>query len=463
MPKKQQQKKQQQQPKQQIQVAVVAKRPPAQKPKPKAKQAQPSAKGVAVSYAKALPSSVGRYSKLTNSQTVTGSDYLSDVTITGASGTAVLSSFKVNPLTMLPSSRLSGFARLYEKFTVTSMKVIYEPQVSSATSGQVMVWYEANPEITWAQTGQTLLQEVSPMQCRLMTPPWVAGTMTVPDRVLKNAKGGRWFVNPTSAQDPIDVYAGRIYIGVDNLNSGGPALTFGRFILQWTVQFFDAQNSTQTSEAFYLGGSTGGTSTDANPLGTGYTSTGGDPNLVTITGNGTDNVVAVSTPGTYAIDAFTTGGGGAALTSTSTIVYTDINNTSTVIYQGNAGTQKFWRFNFTALVAGASFTIHDAGGTTHPSGAVFVMAVRYSDLALTKSQMREVVHDHRMAQLEARLRALDTWSSSTTITGTITDGNNPTKTVALTSETEYTGIVPVEIIPPPQQTSTSPCSCTSHS
>lgn len=454
-------------------------KPQNNKPKPKPQKQkkrknnqarkQPLAQqGVAVSYAQGLGLSVGRYTKLTNRQRVTGSDYLDDVTVTGASGTVIYSSYKLNPLTMLPNSRLAGFARLYEKFSIKKLRVHFDQLAPTGTAGQVMMWFEPNPELTWTQTGTQLLTEVAAMQCRYMCPPWQAGTMNVPEKVMQNAKGGRWFVNPANAEDPVDTYAGLIYIGVDNLNSGGPTMVYGRLIVEWEVEFYDAQNSTQSGDAFTIGNTAAGSATDANPFGLTYTTTSGDPGLLSITSTGTDNMVAFSTPGSYTLEATSSGTGGAALTGSSTIATVNASGLSSLIYSASGGAQKVWRIQVTVLVSGGGFTIHDAGGTTHPNGFTYFTVVRTSDLTLTKGESREKASSLRIRELEDRIfrlmdltgcdagkEALDPFVGTTTVSGTIQDGNQPLETVNLTSTTTYAGVMPVEVVAPSPSTSSS--------
>ncbi len=450
-------------------VVVKPKNGPKQQPKKKkTKTAPQKSPSLSLTYATKLSEKVGRYDRLGSQQRIHGSDYLSDVTVTGSSGTVVLGSFKLNPLTMLPNSRLSGFAKLFEKYRILSLKVTYKPQSSALTGGNVLVWFEANPEIEWTLQGQELLDAVSALQCREMTPPFTQTTMNVPTKVLTNARGGRWYTNPTYAEDPADTYAGRIYLGVDNLDSGGASpLLFGRFIIEWTLEFYDAQNSTLTSDAFLVCNSTPGTAGQTKPFGTGQEVSYGDPGLMVLSTDGLKNILAFSTPGVYILDAFSSGTGGAALTNTSTIAAINGNLISNIIYQAQTQTQKVWRIIVEVLVAGGGFSILDTAGT-HPNGAVYLFLARVDNVSLTKSQVRRRIEDDRYNALLAQVRALTlqrspqklapditTLSSTSTITGTVVDGNGPTQTVALEESTTYSGSLDVNVIEPPPPSSSS--------
>lgn len=438
-------------------VLVVAK--PAEAPKPKKQRkrrakkqgkAKPNQGPIAYNVSKGVSSRVGQYSKISDTQTIKGSDYLDAITVTGASGTAVYRKYRLNPLVLLNSSRLSGIARLYTKYRITDLKLRFEPQSPADTGGTVWMFFDPSPSSDWNETGTELLTRAAAMKHKANCLPFQEATLNVPSAAMRNASKALLFCDPQLGEDDTDVYAGTLYTLVDNLNTGGGAFTFGRIIIEWSLVFTEPCNAPLSSDDWVYGSSIPGSSGQTKPFGYPYVVAGGSETLFNLESDGTDNIVSFPSPGSYVMDVLTSGSGGAALTTSSVITAgTGLTVNNTIIYQGDTQTQKIWRLDVTAAQTGASFKIHDSAGT-HPSGYVFITVIRYNSVAaLPKSVARQAAHDNLMREITKKLAFLNTLQCTTSTTATITDSNGLTDQVASTSNTSFTGTLPVLVEDPP--------------
>lgn len=439
-------------------------------------------RGPPVTYAKASKAKGVRTSGGKTSRCESGSDIINVVSIGGTAPTTatVLSSYLINPLTLLSGTRLRVLATLYQKYHFKKFKLVWEPELSTQFSGRVFAAVLANPELEFNYTGVNLLQKVTQLKdgnrlLNLLQPMWKSGSLDIPARTLINSPGQKMVIDPDNSDELMDCYGGKLIIGVD-----GPMTintTYGTWRLDWELEFFDpvSEPALNAGVAQYLTTADPGQS---KPWGSSIASTVfGDPNLAVLTANGTSNVLTFNDDGYYNIDVFyPTNTGGAAMTSSSTITGGNgatVTSTTIHVENGAAADQgKHWLIKATVLngtTPGSNgyISISDSAGTHPPQQAMMTIIKYLPTVSLTRGErLRQQVADDksslekRIAQLEALLLSGEkintTGVTARPLAGipvmeysetmvTTNGGNSPPQVTTVTGETSQ--VFPIETEP----------------
>ncbi len=377
----------------------------------------------------------------------------------------VLGAYYVNPLALLSGTRVAALSALYQKFRFTKFRLVWEPELATTFSGRVWAVYMANPNDELPGTGTRLLQELTNLPYKLLTP--AMGGLELKDRqfsvapsAMVNSPGQKYITDVENSSEFLDCYQGRLLFGCD-----GPLVantTYGTWKLDWGVEFYDpiANPSLNAGVVQYLMTADAGQS---KPFGSAPASViFGDPAVASVGLNPTStaNAVTPGDEGSYNLIAYYPApSGGAGLTSSSTIAAVGsgvtINN-SDVAYE-YAQTGKRWAINFTCSSQNATgtqnyITVLDSAGT-HPSTACVVTIIKYRPLvplpknekARRQAALERDEFRNKIALLEKRLSAptplgpvLEISEQSTTESG----GQAPpttTTTTALVSQ-----LLPIE-------------------
>lgn len=166
------------------------------------------------------------------SMTLSGCDYLATVNCSALNDSVVMQSFLLNPQRMIPGSRLATFGAMWDKFSFQYLELIYEPSVSTTTSGSIML--SADPDVLDDYTGQKgnlLLQKLSSTAHNVSVPVYGPVRLRINDkRFFKRDL----FTEPETLSDPRNSYSGRVWLA----SCGGLAAgTYGRLYLKWKVNF----------------------------------------------------------------------------------------------------------------------------------------------------------------------------------------------------------------------------------
>lgn len=161
-------------------------------------------------------------------QDLMGCDYLTAVTIAPSSaptlGSAFIAQYAINPMTIIPQSRLSRFAALYDKYRIVSMTFYYATSVSTMTDGAIAMGWDADTDDDYSSvTGDPAIEYISNMPRNVQFSTYRNASLTIPG-------GKELFVQPEVGSDPRLVNHGRLWIAsVGGLAAG----TYGRIMVKW--------------------------------------------------------------------------------------------------------------------------------------------------------------------------------------------------------------------------------------
>jgi len=401
--------------------------PKAAKPKPKQAPKKKSNSSGGMNTAKSSSKKAGKMGGVSHHITGNTLIYTLNTGSTVPADAQVLYKVYVNPKTLAgPRTRLSKLAGLFEKFTCDKLVLRYENVAAQTFSGSSLAWYEANPLKNFPQFSDELRQTVSEQDHWRQVPLCKTGTLVIPKSSMINAIGGRYFCDPTNADDPTTTYAGRVWIGCN-----GPLLAntqYGTWYVDWAFTFYEDTCDNEDDDEAVRFTTPPGQSATTSPLGT---SIGliqlGSSSFISLTGSGTASVLTfLAGIGTYCGSVLTTGSGGAALTSTSTVVAVGCTQVN-IIYSAVTGTQKVWDFIVTTTAPNATLSVSDAGGQTHPNGAVIHQwAYEPTSTSLTKSELNALATKAIAADWEKRFNDLValTNRASLALPGTATTSYN---------------------------------------
>lgn len=435
-----------------------------------AKKGGAKGKGTAVSYASNVGKKLGKNTIQTK---ISGSDILYEVrTGNPAINDAYIAKvIPISPATVLSGSRLNQFAPLYQRFRFTKFHLKYKPLVSTSFTGNVAVGYVADPSQEIAGTGLTLMQEVAELPFRHVGLPWKSGALNIKASDMVPAPGMKFTCDPTEEADNIEVYQGRLFFVYDNLTTTNTL--YGRWELDWTVEFYDPIITKANNSAFLRGTGTGDP-TDAHPWGEGFQALQGDSDLAKVGLSQSNNtMVTFLNNGQYLIYAFypnTTGGAGLS----STTNYTLSNGcvmTSSYVFPTGGGTGKFWRYSIWAVDNG-TLTLSDTAGQTHPDNGPDILILRIGPYPITnsltsKKKMAKEIQELKQMVLSLSLQSKGQQATPpfppfpgiqgtghaqtvTSIVGEIVDHNNPPKFISIESASS-TSIGPIETIVAPDE------------
>lgn len=165
-------------------------------------------------------------------QDLMGCDYLTAVTIAPSSaptlGSAFIAQYAINPMTIIPQSRLSRFAALYDKYRIVSMTFYYATSVSTMTDGAIAMGWDADTDDDYSSvTGDPAIEYISNMPRNVQFSTYRNASLTIPG-------GKELFVQPEVGSDPRLVNHGRLWIAsVGGLAAG----TYGRIMVKWVIKF----------------------------------------------------------------------------------------------------------------------------------------------------------------------------------------------------------------------------------
>lgn len=165
-------------------------------------------------------------------QSLEGCDYFQDIIITAGSpatsNSAVLFSAPINPLSLIPNSRLQRFAGLYDKWRLEEMSFFFATSVATSTNGALLMAWDADTDDDYSQvTGTALLTELNSTQANINFSVYRNANMRIP-------RSQELFVQAEQSGDPRLVNHGRLWVASEG---GLAAGTYGRIMVKWRVKF----------------------------------------------------------------------------------------------------------------------------------------------------------------------------------------------------------------------------------
>lgn len=170
-----------------------------------------------------------------NTLTVSGTDYLTDLTLTSAVTTStVINQIILNPLSLVPASRLARFALLYDKYKFNKLRLRYKTAVGTGTGGQFQMAFDYDPDDNYqSSTGPTLNSQLSGCADNMEFPAYHNAILS------STSKSPVLFVQSEAGGDQRLVNWGRVWIATIG---GMPAGTYGYFELDWSITFSKPNN-----------------------------------------------------------------------------------------------------------------------------------------------------------------------------------------------------------------------------
>lgn len=374
--------------------------------------------------------------------------------------TQVLYKKYVNPMTMIPQSRMAIIARLYEKYHINSLRFYWKTAVAETFSGDSYVWHCSNPLEPYPEIGLPLQQRLTNELYHQVVPVCKEGGLAIPKAQFENAKGFRYYCDPENAQDQTTAYAGQVFIA-----SKGPLIAnndYGTWYVDWDITFWNPQANQidDTSAGVFVG--TAGSEGQSNPLAAPWVPILGsqvtDFNIAVAPASA-GSIMTFTRNGIWVIDFFSNGSGGAALTNTSTITSGAGAATVSFIEQAETQTQKVWRFQVTVTSTPATVTVKDTAGTHPTGGGAGTVAFIPAAAPMTMNERNAIVEKQRLGHVATANSKLDFLFKKLGIEAPATmdasydllvdDGNNnPPAHITGTVHTDV-GVLDVAVIPPP--------------
>lgn len=351
---------------------------------------------------------------------LSGTDFLGAVKATNnVSDSTVLDSWLINPIAMMPGSRLAQFGELWDKYKFLELEVIAETVGGTNSTGTMCM--ALDPDVLddyTTLTGDTLIQRMSAAPANVSFPVWQPISLKTPGKFFNDPT--RW-VDPNTDSDPRTVYTGKLWVAsVGGLNPG----TYLRLYCRWKIQFENpaldtsyadgsaiifTQNSAQISAQYPFG--------DYSTIivnGTGYI---GAPSVVFKSSTTLGSVIQFQSPGFYIVAIARTGTamGIGAFTS---IVFNGCTQTVTPSIPGIATPYGFVTSNggstqscFISIVeatkAGATMSSTGDSGVTHTSAQTFVSKFSGSfSRSNTPMYVSNASLSAKVAELESHLKRL---------------------------------------------------------
>lgn len=179
------------------------------------------------------------YKTVNRTITLSGREFISDI-----ESSVAFASFSrlLRPTDSMLFSWLSGIARKFEEFKFSSLKFFYEPQCSSATGGQVALFFDGDPTHIAPSNWNAVINTGANAHTAvwnsvgLSVPKWLfasrASYYTLPEFDDVNKAAGTPLTSPT---DPYEYFPG-IY-GWCVEGHTGVAGTIGKLYMEYTVSF----------------------------------------------------------------------------------------------------------------------------------------------------------------------------------------------------------------------------------
>ena len=415
-----------------------------------------------MSYAKSMGKKIGHS---TINTCISGNDIIYEVATTTAITTPVImGSLNVSPSSLLGGSRISQFAPLFQRYRFKRFNLTYKPVVNVQYNGDVVLGYVADPTQELSGTGLALLQSDTQLSFKAVIPCWKNGGLSIRPSDMTTAPGMKFCCDPTEEADDVERYQGRLYFIADNLNSANT--TYGRWFLDWEVEFYDPIITKANNGTVFYGGTTPDAAL-AKPFGSAINLViAGDPSVFSLSANGTDNVLTFPDNGDYLIQfVYLVGTGGAALTSSSTIAISAGSTVTTAIVETClTATAKTWWIRI-SCADNAQLTIHDTSGT-HPTSDGRITVMRFGPGVVPGALTSKKALARQLREFSEQLSKLMTYQlsltppsfptfpglqgpaesqTSSSAVAEISDGNSPTKTVVW-SENSSTSIGTLDVV-----------------
>ena len=413
-----------------------------------------------LSKAQKLANNIGK----SNIQTcISGKDIIYEVQ-TGATtftSAVITSVVNISPLTLLSGTRLQQFAPLFQRYRFKKFILRYLPIVNVQYNGNACVAYMADPTQELSGSGLPLMQSLTQMAFRSVVPCWRSGSFSVKASDMVFAAGAKYCCDPTEESDSVEKYQGTLYFISDNLVTVNTL--YGRWELDWEVEFYDPIITKANNGTYLFGGSSSDCGL-SKPWGSSMSTLLGDASLATLSTNGTDSLLTLPDNGQYFLTVYypLTAGGAGLTNSTVTSNSVGITFISGVVQYCDAQVGKLWVYQFYAT-DGAVLAVHDTSGT-HPSGSARLFLCKVGPGQLPSALNSKKALGRKISELEKKLEALTFWhstveksspfslfspppfpaypspqvvegtaQSSTETVGVITDGNSPPKDVEILS------------------------------
>jgi len=408
---------------------------------------------------------------------VAGTDFLGTVGLTAStSNSAIIDSWLINPIAMMPGSRLAQFGELWDKYRFVELEVIAESVQGTNATGTICMAMDPDVYDDYSLlTGDTLIQRMSTAPANVSFPVWQPTSIRTPGKFFNDPI--RW-VDPNTDADARFVYTGKLWVAsVGGLNPGN----YLRLYCRWKIQFENpaldtsfadgtsiiaTQSSAQITATYPWG--------DYSTILAGGTGYAGNPSVVFRSSATLGSVIQFNAPGFYVVSMYRTG----TAMGTSAFTAAVLNNCSltyTPAIPGigdpfswaiaNAGSNtSMWIAIIEANKAGATISSTGDTGVTHQSATTFVS--KFSG-AFSRSTVPSPISvssvNSKVQEMEAMLKTFMLQDKrgpnlvglpefTTSSVGTITEApdvaTGVTKSYQLTQTEEVDQQLPVEVVPP---------------
>jgi hypothetical protein len=237
--------------------------------------------------------------------------------ITGSVAYTLSQSLPVNPGLATTFPWLSVIAQAWEEYRFNKLKFCFYTRTGSNTPGSVLM----SPDYDASDAAPSSEQVQSSYDETVEDAPWKDICCTLKKQLMSGPMKRHYIRNAAlAANQDIKMYdIANFFVGTVD----GTAVSWGKLWVEYDVEFYIPQLP-PTGAVSLAGGkiSSGGTKSNANPLGDAPTA---DPQIVGFT-VGTNSIITFQTPGTYVVDwnmingdgaltalTFTPGAGGALI------------------------------------------------------------------------------------------------------------------------------------------------------
>jgi len=168
---------------------------------------------------------------------VEGVDYLGPVTVPAEEVPgAVYDEFYLSP-SEFAGTRLSLYARLYEKFLFEEMDFMYLPAVGSDVAGQLVIAHDRDISDDTPPATQQGVRQFLAMEDMKAGNVWTAHTAKCP---LRSNEDG-FFTNPVTGGDDRLAYQGQVYVACVVPSGAAEGATLGTLLVHYKCVFFIPQ------------------------------------------------------------------------------------------------------------------------------------------------------------------------------------------------------------------------------
>jgi len=162
---------------------------------------------------------------------LSGTDFLGGVSLpANVTDSAILNSWLINPIAMMPGSRLAQFGELWDKYKFLELEVIAESVQGTSASGTICMALDPDVLDDYSiLNGDTLIQRMSASPSNVSFPVWQPTSLKTPGKFFVDPT--RW-VDPNTDADPRTVYTGKLWVAsVGGLNAGN----YLRLYCRWKI------------------------------------------------------------------------------------------------------------------------------------------------------------------------------------------------------------------------------------